>query len=244
MEKHQGRAASSAFPPATGDAFATLGGVALRVFGLTGGIGSGKSVVAQRLRARGLPVVNADDLAREAVARGSAGLEAVAGYFGPEVLTAQGDLDRAALGQIVFSDPEARRMLDSLVHPIVRQLAAQRFQAIGERGEPLACYEVPLLFEGGLDRTYHPVLVVSAPLALRQQRIAQRDGFGPEQIAARIAAQMPLEEKVRRADYVIDNAGTLAELSEATDAVLSALCDQLAVPVARYPRPERPASAD
>jgi len=209
--------------------------VALRVFGLTGGIGSGKSAVARRLRARGLPVVNADDLARVAVARGSEGLERVADYFGPDVLTSAGDLDRARLGQIVFSDPEARRMLDAMIHPIVRQLAAQRFQELGERGEPLACYEVPLLYEGGLDRTYQPVLVVNTPRSLREQRIAARDGLDPEQIAARIGAQMPLEEKVRRADYVIDNAGTLRELEEAADAVLSALCDALGVPIARYP---------
>jgi dephospho-CoA kinase len=127
-------------------------------------------------------------------------------------------------------------MLDSLIHPLVRKLAAERFQQLGERGEPLACYEVPLLYEVGLERTYQPVLVVSAPLALREQRIAQRDGLNPTQIAARIAAQLPLSEKVRRADYVIDNAGTLVELAEATDSVLSALCHALSVPVARYPR--------
>jgi len=207
------------------------------VFGLTGGIGSGKSAVAQRLRARGVPVVNADELARVAVARGSEGLTRIRDYFGPTALTRDGDLDRAELARIVFSDQEARRMLDSIVHPIVRQLAAERFREIGARGEPLACYEVPLLFEGGLDRTYQPVLVVSAPLGLREQRIAQRDGFDEKQVAARIAAQMPLEEKVRRADYVIDNAGSIEELNEGTDAVLDALCDALAVPVARYPRP-------
>jgi dephospho-CoA kinase len=210
--------------------------VALRVFGLTGGIGSGKSTVAKRLLARGVPVVNADDLARVAVALGSAGLERVVDYFGPGVLTSTGELDRAQLGQIVFGDPEARRVLDSIVHPIVRKLAAERFQELGERGEPLACYEVPLLYEVGLDRTYHPVLVVSAPLRQREQRLAQRDGFDPAQISARIAAQMPLEEKVRRADYVIDNAGSPLELAEATDAVLAALCDALSVPLARYPR--------
>jgi dephospho-CoA kinase len=209
--------------------------VALRVFGLTGGIGSGKSAVAKRLRARGLPVVNADDLARVAVARGSAGLAQVSDYFGQGVLSPEGELDRAQLAQVVFNDPEARRMLDSMIHPIVRRLAAERFQALDEQGEPLACYEVPLLYEVGLDRTYRPVLVVNAPLALREQRIAVRDGFSPAQTAARIAAQMPLEEKVRRADYVIDNSGTLAELAEATDAVLAALCDAFSVPAARYP---------
>jgi len=210
--------------------------VALRVFGLTGGIGSGKSAVAQRLRARGLPVVNADDLARVAVTPESPGLAQIVDYFGPGVLTPKGELDRAELGKIVFSDPEARTMLDSIVHPIVRQLAAERFRELGERGEPLACYEVPLLYEVGLERTYHPVLVVSAPLALREQRIALRDGFDAAQISARIAAQMPLEEKVRRADYVIDNGGTVEELAENTDRVLATLCDAQAVPVSRYPK--------
>ena len=130
-------------------------------------------------------------------------------------------------------------MLDSIIHPIVRQLAADRFREIGERGEPLACYEVPLLYEVGLDRTYQPVLVVNAPLEVREQRIAQRDGFDASHIAARIAAQMPLEEKVRRADYEIDNTGSPDELIEGTDAVLAALCDALAVPVSRYPIPNR-----
>lgn len=238
VEKHQGHGASpAAFSGPRRGAFATLSRVAVRVFGLTGGIGSGKSTVAERLRARGIPVVNADDLARVAVAPGSAGLARVADYFGPSVLTQTGELDRAELGKIVFSDPEARRTLDSIIHPIVRQLAAERFREIAERGEPLACYEVPLLYEVGLDRTYHPVLVVSAPLQQREQRIAQRDGFDSKQIAARIAAQLPLEEKVRRADYLIDNTGTREELVEATDAVLTALCDALAVPLSRYRTP-------
>ena len=208
--------------------------MSLRVFGLTGGIGSGKSAVAQRLRTLGVPVINADELARVAVERGSAGLTQITEYFGPEVLTSTGELNRAELAKIVFKDPEARSMLDSIVHPIVRKLAAERFHEVSERGEPLACYEVPLLYEGGLERIYHPVVVVSAPLALREQRIAQRDGFDSTQIAARIAAQMPLEEKVRRADYVLENSGTVEELAEGTDKMLAALCDALAVPSARY----------
>jgi len=214
--------------------------VSLRVFGLTGGIGSGKSAAARRLRARGLPVVNADDLARDAVARGSEGLAQVVEYFGSEVLSESGELDRAKLGQIVFSDPEARGALDGIVHPIVRQLAAQRFQEIAEQGEPLACYEVPLLYEVGLSQRYQPVVVVSASLAQRKSRIAARDGFDEAQIAARIAAQMPLEEKARRADYVIHNDGSLSELEARTDAVLDAICLALAVSVARYPLPVPP----
>lgn len=210
------------------------GAVTLRVFGLTGGIGSGKSRVAARLRARGLPVVDADQLAREAVAHGSAALRQIAEQFGPSVLNANGDLDRAALGERVFSNPEARRALDAIVHPGVRVLAAERFKAIEAEGEPLACYEVPLLYEVGLERLYRPVVVVDAPLELRRARLRARDGLDDRQIAARIAAQTPLEDKVRRADYVIDNSGSLNELETRTDAAFEALCDSLGVPAARY----------
>ena len=208
----------------------------MRVFGLTGGIGSGKSEVARRLRERGLPVVNADQLARLAVVPGSAGLARVVTAFGSEVLTRSGELDRAQLAQRVFSDRSARRTLDAIVHPIVRELAATHFAELAQQGEPLACYEVPLLYEVGLDTTYTPVVVVSAPAALLRRRLATRDGLTAAQIDARIAAQMPLEEKVRRADYVIENDGSLAELQERGDAVFDALCAFVGVPVERYPR--------
>jgi dephospho-CoA kinase len=208
----------------------------MRVFGLTGGIGSGKSTVARRLRSRGLSVVNADQLSREAVSAGSAGLAQIAQYFGPAVLRDTGELDRARLGEIVFSDPEARSALDAIVHPIVRRLAAEHFHGIASTGEPLACYEVPLLYEVGLGEIYRPVLVVTASLEQRKRYLAARDGFNEAQILARIAAQMPLDEKARRADYVIENAGSLAELDARTDAVFDALCEDLAVPLARYAR--------
>jgi dephospho-CoA kinase len=212
-------------------------GVALKVFGLTGGIGSGKSEVAKRLLERGLPVVNADRLARLAVVPGSPGLAEIAGYFGNEVVTATGDLDRPALAQRVFSDESARRALDAIVHPIVRQLAAEHFQAIAARGEPLACYEVPLLYEVGLERTLSPVVVVNSPTTLIRDRLRARDGLTDAQIEARIAAQMPLAEKMRRADYVLENNGTLAQLRERADAVFDALCAAVGVSPARYARP-------
>jgi|SRR6187402_1762598 len=202
----------------------------LRVFGLTGGIGSGKSAVAARLRARGLPVVDADQLARLAVAPGSPGLARIVAHFGPHVLRPDGELDRPELGQIVFSDAEQRRVLDGIVHPAVRALAASRFQELERAGASLACYEVPLLYEVGLERTYQPVIVVDAPLGLRSARIAARDGLDETQVKARIAAQIPLEDKVRRADYVIDNRGTLADLDRATDEVLDRLCRDLGLP--------------
>ncbi len=205
------------------------------MFGLTGGIGSGKSAAAGHLRARGLPVVNADELSREAVSIGSAGLSRIAEHFGPDVLERSGALNRAKLGEIVFSDAEARAALDAIVHPFVRQLAADRFAALDARSEPLACYEVPLLYEVGLERVYQPVIVVTASDTTRRQRLATRDGFDDAQISARIAAQMPLADKVQRADFVIDNDGTLAELYQRTDHVLAALCAAANVDPARYP---------
>jgi dephospho-CoA kinase len=214
-----------------------LSGVALKVFGLTGGIGSGKSEVAKRLLERGLPLLNADRLARLAVVPGSPGLAQIAGHFGSEVVTATGELDRARLAERVFSDPSARRALDAIVHPIVRQLATEQFRTIAERGEPLGCYEVPLLYEVGLERTLAPIVVVNSPAPLVRARLSARDGFTDAQIEARIAAQMPLAEKVRRADYVIENDGTLAELRERADAVFDALCAALGIAPTRYAPP-------
>ncbi|MEP7048987.1 MAG: dephospho-CoA kinase [Pseudomonadota bacterium] len=209
----------------------------MKVFGLTGGIGSGKSQVARRLRERGLPVVNADQLARLAVAPGSTALARIVAAFGADALTQTGELDRALVAARVFSDPEARRALDAIVHPVVRQLAALQFAELAEQGEPLACYEVPLLYEVGLEKAYSPVVVVSAPADLLRERLALRDGLSAAQIEARIAAQMPLEEKVRRADYVLDNDGSLAQLRERSDAVLDALCAFVGVSATRYPLP-------
>jgi dephospho-CoA kinase len=208
--------------------------VTLRVFGLTGGIGSGKSTAAQRLRGLGLAVVNADQLARLAVVPGSPGLAQIVMHFGTGVLTAAGELDRARLAECVFSDADARQALDAIIHPVVRELAAAQFRELSERGELLACYEVPLLYEVGLERALSPVVVVSAPPALIRARLAARDGLSKEQIEARIAAQMPLTEKVRRADYVIENDGSVAQLEARVDATFGALCSALGVDSAGY----------
>ena len=210
----------------------------MRVFGLTGGIGSGKSAVAAHLRARGVPVVNADELSRAVVLPGSEALGKIEAYFGSEILDSSGALDRARLGAIVFADPEARRALDGIVHPAVRALAGERFAELAARGEPLAAYEVPLLYEVHLEGVYTPVVVVNATDATRLARLKTRDGFDEAQILARFAAQMPLAEKVKRADYVIENDDSLSELLARTDAVLDALCHALALDPNRYPKPQ------
>ncbi len=208
----------------------------IQVFGLTGGIGSGKSSVAARFRDRGLPVIDADQLAREVVAPGSAGLAAIVAAFGKEVLDADGGLDRARVADIVFNDEEKRRTLNAITHPRVRDLALGRVMELGEDGEPLCCYEVPLLIESGLTDTLRPIVVVSVSEDVQVARTVKRDSSSEAQARARIAAQMPLADKVKLADYVIDNSGTPAELRERADEVLDAICEQLGVDKARFPR--------
>ena len=197
--------------------------MALNVFGLTGGIGSGKSTAAGFFRERGVPIVDADELAREAVAPGSAGLLQVVEAFGPQMLGADGALDRKQLGAQVFADAEARKRLNAITHPIVRQLAQERFAALDQAGVTLAGYDVPLLFEVGLDSVLRPVVVVVAREATQLERITLRDGLSEAAARERMAAQMPLSEKQKRADYVLFNNGTPAALAAQVDAVLEKL---------------------
>jgi dephospho-CoA kinase len=208
--------------------------VGLQVFGLTGGIGSGKSSVARHFRERGLPVVDADALARDIVQRGSPGLAEIAAAFGPEILDVQGELDRAALARRVFADPAQRAILEAITHPRVRALARARFAELDSHGEPLACYEVPLLFEAHLVADFHPIVVVSCSEAQQLERAMRRDGKPEAAIRARITAQMPLSQKARLADYVIDNSGSFDATRADADRVLAAICRERGVDSARY----------
>jgi dephospho-CoA kinase len=205
----------------------------LRVFGLTGGLGSGKSTVAARLRQRGVPVIDADALAREVVAPGTDGLAEVVAAFGAGVLR-DGGLDRARVASIVFGDPAARQRLEAITHPRIQALRDRRLAELTAAGEPLACYEVPLLFERGLDDSLRPVVVVSVPESLQIERARRRDQASEAMVRARLDAQLPLAEKAARADYVIDNSGSIAATEAATDRVLWELCARLGVDASRY----------
>jgi len=195
----------------------------LRVFGLTGGIGSGKSTAAALFRERGVPMVDADELAREAVAPGSAGLAQVVAAFGPQILGPDGSLDRKRLGAVVFADAEARRRLNAITHPIVRRLSQERFRALDEQGVTLAGYDVPLLFEVGLDAVLRPVVVVAVSEEAQLQRLVARDGSSEAAARERIASQLPLAQKRQRADYVLDNDGPPEALAAQIDALLGKL---------------------
>lgn len=211
----------------------------LQVFGLTGGFGSGKSSVAARLRSRRVPVIDADELARVVVLPGSRGLRAIAEQFGSSVIHG-GVLDRKALAQIVFADPSARTRLNAITHPRVQELRAEREQALAAAGEPLACYEVPLLYENGLDEQLAAVVVVTVPEPLQISRAMARDRASEAEVRARLAAQLPLSDKAARADFVIDNSGSREAMNARTDEVLRALCARLGVDASRYFSPEEP----
>jgi len=179
--------------------------VSARIFGLTGGIGSGKSTVAGLLRKRAVVVVDADELAREAVQPGTSGLNEVAAAFGRSVICPDGALNRPALGKIVFANAVERARLNAILHPKIQSLAQAAFQKAMSAGHPLIAYEAALLFETGAAASYSPVVVVNAPLELRRSRVISRDGFSEAEFERRDRSQLPLAEKVRRAHFIIEN---------------------------------------
>jgi dephospho-CoA kinase len=185
--------------------------------GLTGGIGAGKSAVAARLAELGAVVIDSDRLARDVVAPGTEGLAEVVAAFGPDVLGPDGALDRPALGRLVFADPVARERLEKIIHPRVRARAAQ-LVADAPPGS-VVVNDVPLLVESGLADTFDLVIVVRAGEATRIRRLAGDRGMSAEEARRRIAAQATDEQRRAVADVVIDNDGTLAELSAAVDRV-------------------------
>lgn len=195
----------------------------MRLVGLTGGIASGKSTLAAALSALGAPVIDADALAREAVRRGSPALARIAEQFGPAVVGPDGALDRKAMAAIVFADPGARERLEAIVHPAVRAGVAAETARLAGAGHDLAFYDVPLLYERGLDREVDCVVVVHAPPEVQLARLRTRDGMTLDEARARLAAQMPIDEKARRADVVIENAGDLASLRARAEPLLAAL---------------------
>jgi dephospho-CoA kinase len=185
----------------------------MRLIGITGGIATGKSTFSAALRALGAPVVDADQLARAAVAPGSPGLAAVAAAFGPDVLGPQGELDRKRMAAHVFADPAARARLEAIVHPAVRALFEAERARLEATGHPAAFYDVPLLFEARREGDVDLTVVVWAPRAVQLARLEQRDGLSRTEAEARLAAQLPIDEKAARADVVVENRGDVAALA-------------------------------
>lgn len=185
----------------------------MKVLGLTGGVGSGKSTCAGLLRARGIPVVDTDDLARGLVEPGEPALAEVAAAFGPELLDAGGRLRRAELARLVFADANARRRLEAILHPRVRELWRRQVELWRGEKHALVTVVIPLLFEVGAERELDAVLCVGCSAGVQRKRLRER-GWPEPQIDRRLAAQLSLEEKMLRADYVLWNDAGL-ELHEA-----------------------------
>lgn len=179
----------------------------LKLIGLTGGAGSGKTTVAEMFRELGAEVVDADEAAHAVYEPGTPGFDAVVAEFGQEYVR-DGRIDRARLGELVFHDAAARRRLNAIVHPLVREWMATRTADAVARGVEVVIHDVPLLFENGLEHLYADVVCVYVPEDVQLRRLVEGRGASPERARAMVAAQMPIEEKRRRAQHVIDNSGT------------------------------------
>ncbi len=177
--------------------------------GLTGGIGSGKSTVSALLASHGALVIDYDRLARDVVAPGTPGLQAIAERFGAGVIDASGSLDRPALGAIVFADAQARRDLEAITHPAIRDLAAERESAAGG----IVVHDNPLLVEMGAHEHCEVVLVVDAPVEVQIDRLTRDRGMSADEARARIAAQASRDDRAAVADVIIDNSGSVDELT-------------------------------
>lgn len=189
---------------------------------LTGGIASGKTAVSDLLRERGAVIIDSDVLAREVVAPGTPGLAAVVERFGPAVL--DGDaLDRAALGKIIFGDPQARRDLESITHPLIRQRATELERAAPE--DDVVIQVIPLLIEAGLADAFDVVIVVDADPAQQRERLRRRNGLDERQVEERLSAQVSRERRLAAADLVVDNTGPAERLPDEVDRLWRALHD-------------------
>lgn len=185
----------------------------MKIIGITGGIGSGKSTVSEFLRKEGWPIVDADEISHRITEKGSPALDVIRAAFGDEVFTADGALDRPAMAKIVFADPEKNKLLRSIVTKQVYYEAKDELEKLAESGKySLAFLDVPLLYETHSETMCDYVWYVTADREIRIRRVASRDGITREEVEARMKAQMSDQEKAEKSDEVIDNSGDLDDL--------------------------------
>lgn len=191
--------------------------------GLTGNIGSGKSTVAQLLSERGATIIDADVLARRAVELGSSAYASIVERWGTSILAADGLIDRAALRRIVFSEPQELEQLNTIVHPEVERMRAALVEQARQRGDRLVVCDIPLLFERRMTDDFDRIVLVDAPRPVRLERLVRERGLRETEAMDMIVAQIPAELKRARADFVIDNVGTLTQLDQRVSEVWAAL---------------------
>ncbi|AZV50571.1 dephospho-CoA kinase [Bacillus halotolerans] len=191
------------------------------VIGLTGGIASGKSTVANMLIDKGITVIDADIIAKQAVEKGMPAYRQIIDEFGEDILLENGDIDRRKLGALVFTNEQKRLALNSIVHPAVREEMLKRRNESIANQETFVVLDIPLLFESKLESLVDKIIVVSVTKELQLERLTKRNQLTEEEALSRIRSQIPLEEKVSRADNVIDNSGTLEETKQQLEEILS-----------------------
>jgi dephospho-CoA kinase len=192
----------------------------LKLIGLTGGAGSGKSTVAAMFQELGATVIDADEAAHAVYEPGSPGFDSVVRAFGPEYVR-DGRIDRGRLGELVFNDADARHRLNAIVHPLVREWMAARTAEAAMRGDEMVVQDVPLLFENGLERLFSTSVLVYVPEPVQVDRLVKGRGVSEDRARAMIASQMPIERKREIAHHVIDNSGTREETREQVDRLWS-----------------------
>jgi dephospho-CoA kinase len=198
----------------------------MRRVALTGGIATGKSHVRALFERLGVPTIDADVIARDVVATGTPGLDAIAVRFGPEVLDAHGALDRKKLASIVFADPAARHDLEQIVHPAVRRAIDTWFASL-DPAVPLAIADIPLLYETGRDKEFDIVIVTACDPATQIKRVMARDSITETEAQQRVHAQLPSDDKVQRAHYVIRTDGSFEQTEQKVRRVLESLRERL-----------------
>ena len=196
----------------------------IRKIALTGGIATGKSYVAKKLHEAGVPLVDADVLAREVVAPGTAGLSAVRRRFGPDAVRRDGSMDRVRIAQIVFKDKRARLDLEAIIHPAVQKAVNEFFDALPKR-TPFAIADIPLLYETSREKQFDAVIVVACPRDIQLQRVMERNNLSKEDAERRLAAQLPIDKKIEKATYVIKTDGTFDQTDEQIAALIEKLRD-------------------
>lgn len=197
------------------------------ILGLTGGIATGKSTVTGMLRERGIPVIDADQIAREVVEPGKPAYEAIVRHFGRDILLEDGEINRKKLGEIVFSDEAERQKLNAIVHPEVRRVMREEAEAAEANGADIVFMDIPLLFESKLQYMVEKIVLVYAPADMQLARMMERDELEEEQAQKRLKAQFPIDQKKKDADFLIDNSTTREETERQVEKLLAELRAEL-----------------
>jgi len=193
------------------------------ILGLTGGIATGKSTVTAMLRERGIPVIDADQIAREVVEPGKPAYEAIVRHFGRDILLEDGQIDRKKLGEVVFSDEAERQKLNAIVHPEVRRVMRQEAEAAEANGAQIVFMDIPLLYESKLQYLVEKIVVVYAPSDMQLARMMERDELDEEQAKKRLRAQFPIDQKKLEADFLIDNSQSREETQRQVEELLTVI---------------------